>query len=90
MNETLLRLIVLLQDSEGDTPLHDAISKKRDDMLTLLLEHGADMSITNNNGFNTLHHAALRGNPRSAPASVVLGTRVYLYLLFIDIVLVSQ
>jgi len=45
--------------------LHDAISKKRDDMLTLLLEHGADMSITNNNGFNTLHHAALRGNPRS-------------------------
>jgi len=35
-------------------------------MLTLLLEHGADMSITNNNGFNTLHHAALRGNPRSA------------------------
>jgi len=64
VNETLLRLIVLLQDSEGDTPLHDAISKKRDDMLTLLLEHGADMSITNNNGFNTLHHAALRGNPR--------------------------
>lgn len=33
-------------------------------MLSLLLEHGADMSITNNNGFNTLHHAALRGNPR--------------------------
>ena len=55
-----------MQDSEGDTPLHDAISKKRDDMLTLLLEHAADMSITNNNGFNTLHHAALRGNPRSA------------------------
>jgi len=62
-----LRLVIMLfQDSEGDTPLHDAISKKRDDMLTLLLEHGADMSITNNNGFNTLHHAALRGNPRSA------------------------
>lgn len=53
-----------LQDSEGDTPLHDAISKKRDDMLTLLLEHGADMTLTNNNGFNALHHAALRGNPR--------------------------
>jgi len=51
--------------------LHDAISKKRDDMLTLLLEHGADMSITNNNGFNTLHHAALRGNPRSAQLSNV-------------------
>ena len=51
------------QDSEGDTPLHDAVSKKRDDMLTLLLEHGADVIISNNNGFNALHHAALRGNP---------------------------
>eukprot|EP00095_Tigriopus_kingsejongensis_P012562 snap_masked-scaffold257_size234952-processed-gene-0.10 protein:Tk12562 transcript:snap_masked-scaffold257_size234952-processed-gene-0.10-mRNA-1 annotation:"mind bomb " len=51
-------------DSEGDTPLHDAISKKRDDMLALLLEKNADILVTNNNGFNTLHHAALRGNPR--------------------------
>ena len=56
--------VINFQDSEGDTPLHDAISKKRDDMLSLLLEHNADMSITNNTGFNTLHHAALRGNPR--------------------------
>ena len=32
-----------LQDSEGDTPLHDAISKKRDDMLSLLLDHHAGM-----------------------------------------------
>ena len=54
----------LQQDSEGDTPLHDAISKKRDDMLTLLLDHHADMTVMNNNGFNALHHAALRGNPR--------------------------
>lgn len=53
-----------LQDSEGDTPLHDAISKKRDDMLALLLDHAADITLTNNNGFNALHHAALRGNPR--------------------------
>ncbi|EFN73043.1 E3 ubiquitin-protein ligase mib1 [Camponotus floridanus] len=51
------------QDSEGDTPLHDAISKKRDDMLALLLDHAADITLTNNNGFNALHHAALRGNP---------------------------
>ena len=52
-----------LQDSEGDTPLHDAISKKRDDMLALLLDQNADIMLTNNNGFNALHHAALRGNP---------------------------
>lgn len=34
-------------------------------MIALLLEHSADITITNNNGFNALHHAALRGNPRS-------------------------
>lgn len=56
--------IYYLQDSEGDTPLHDAISKKRDDMLTLLLDRNADLMVANNNGFNALHHAALRGNPR--------------------------
>lgn len=33
-------------------------------MLSVLLESGADVTITNNNGFNALHHAALRGNPR--------------------------
>lgn len=33
-------------------------------MLTLLLDHTADITLTNNNGFNALHHAALRGNPR--------------------------
>jgi E3 ubiquitin-protein ligase mind-bomb len=43
---------------------NDAISKKRDDMIQLLLEHHAGLTITNNNGFNALHHAALRGNPR--------------------------
>jgi E3 ubiquitin-protein ligase mind-bomb len=51
-----------LQDSEGDTPLHDTISKKRDDMVALLLDGGADVTVANNNGFNCLHHAALRGN----------------------------
>ena len=54
----------LLQDAEGDTPLHDAILKKRDDMLTFLLDAHADVTVTNNNGFNVLHHASLRGNPR--------------------------
>lgn len=106
----------VFKDSEGDTPLHDAISKKRDDIVAMLLEGGsggpinfagksepnddtattvldgsgndmectaaanagpsgsvqrvvtkgsppADMMVANNNGFNVLHHAALRGNP---------------------------
>ena len=51
-----------LCDAEGDTPIHDAISKKRDDMVELLLESNADLSICNNNAFNCVHHAALRGN----------------------------
>ena len=55
---------IFFQDVDGDTPLHDAIAKKRDDIVTLLLEGGADMSLSNNNGFNSLQHAALRGNPR--------------------------
>ena len=62
MNSKLKKKIP--QDHEGDTPLHDAISKKRDDILSLLLEHNADINVTNNNGFNGLHHASLRGNPR--------------------------
>ncbi|XP_021964204.1 E3 ubiquitin-protein ligase mib1 isoform X3 [Folsomia candida] len=62
---TLLRLGChpSLQDLEGDSPIHDSVSKKRDDMLSLLLDHNADVTLTNNNGFNGLHHAALRGNP---------------------------
>ena len=71
-----------LQDSEGDTPLHDAISKKRDDMLALLLDHNADILLTNNNGFNALHHAALRGNPSAMKVLLYLGllnTRLLYY-----------
>ena len=57
-------LLFSFQDSDGDTPLHDAIAKKRDDIVSLLLEGGADITLSNNNGFNSLQHAALRGNPR--------------------------
>ena len=56
-------LLLQNQDCDGDTPLHDAITKKRDDILTLLLKHNSDITLTNNSGFNALHHAALRGNP---------------------------
>lgn len=51
-----------IQDSDGDTPLHDAISKRRDDLIGILLEYNADVATCNNNGFNAIHHSALRGN----------------------------
>ena len=68
----IIGTLCVCQDSEGDTPLHDAISKKRDDMLTLLIDHNADITLTNNNGFNALHHAALRGNPRYCVVALYL------------------
>ncbi len=52
--------MIIIQDTSGDTPLHDAISKKRDDIVELLLVGGADIDVANSNGFNCLHHAALR------------------------------
>jgi E3 ubiquitin-protein ligase mind-bomb len=53
-----------LQDVDGDTPLHDAITKKLDDIIHLLLEAHADLSLANKYGFNSIHHAALRGSVR--------------------------
>ena len=50
------------QDSGGDTPLHEAISKRRDEAVSLLMDNKADLELTNHNGFNPIHHAALRGN----------------------------
>ena len=47
---------------EADTPIHDAITKKNDTIIHMLLDSNADLSICNNNGFNPIHHAALRGN----------------------------
>ena len=56
------KIPLALQDSEGDTPLHDAITKRRDDVVKLLIDFKAEVSLANNNGFNCMHHAALRGN----------------------------
>ena len=52
----------LLQDGDGDTPLHEAIAKRKDEAVALLMDAKADLEVTNNHGFNPIHHAALRGN----------------------------
>lgn len=66
MVATLLKLNAhtSLQDMDADTPLHDAITKKNDDIIRILLDANADLTICNVNGFNPIHHAALRGNYR--------------------------
>ena len=50
------------QDTYGDTPLHDAIAKERNEIVNLLIDASADLTIPNDRGFNALHHAALKGN----------------------------
>ncbi len=53
----------MLQDSYGDTALHDAIGKDSGEILVMLASvPGCDFSLKNNRGFNALHHAALKGN----------------------------
>lgn len=52
-----------LQDSYGDTALHDAIGKESLVIIKLLsMEPTLDITLRNKRGFNALHHAALKGN----------------------------
>ena len=54
-----------MQDSYGDTVLHDAIAKDFIEIVEVLVNfRGVDFSIKNKRGFNCLHHAALKGNAR--------------------------
>lgn len=59
---------VNLQDSYGDTALHDAIGKDaigKDalDIIDALCScERVDFTLRNKRGFNVLHHAALKGN----------------------------
>lgn len=54
---------VNLQDSYGDTALHDAIGKDALDIIDALCScERVDFTLRNKRGFNVLHHAALKGN----------------------------
>lgn len=54
---------VNIQDSYGDTALHDAIGKENTEVVELLCNApNLDFTMKNNRGFNVLHHAALKGN----------------------------
>ena len=54
---------VNLQDSYGDTALHDAIGKDALDIIDALCAcDSVNFTLRNKRGFNVLHHAALKGN----------------------------
>lgn len=40
-----------MQNDKGDTPLHIAVKKKNHELAGLLIEHGANVDIENNDGF---------------------------------------
>jgi|GEM_PF-3025928 len=53
-----------LEGIQRDRPLMGAISRRRDDVVELLLSHGADAHRANRRGVTPLVHAAASGNPR--------------------------
>ena len=67
--------------------MHDAITKKNDAIIEMLLAEGhADLSTCNNNGFNSIHHAALRGNAKLVTNfSPIINLTVILVILFFDV-----
>jgi hypothetical protein len=50
------------QDYEGNTPLHLAASNGHGRIVRLLMDHGADSSIVNHEGFTASDLARLRGH----------------------------
>lgn len=55
--------ILIFQDIEGDTALHDAIAKGHDRAVNILLSHpNIDMTLVNKKDFHPLMFAALKEN----------------------------
>jgi ankyrin repeat protein/catechol 2,3-dioxygenase-like lactoylglutathione lyase family enzyme len=57
----------------GQTPLHFAITRKRGDILGLLIELGADIEAADNNGQTALEFAMLRGDRAAAARLLAAG-----------------
>ncbi|XP_070208056.1 uncharacterized protein [Littorina saxatilis] len=52
-----------IKDDSGNTALHIAVDKFKDDAVTALVQlDNIDLRVTNKRGFSALHHACIRGN----------------------------
>lgn len=56
----------ITKDNEGDTPLHDAISRRRDDLVAMLLEGGGVNIVTNDRIRLTVEVPNLDGNEQAS------------------------
>ncbi|XP_037566345.1 E3 ubiquitin-protein ligase MIB2 isoform X2 [Dermacentor silvarum] len=57
------QLDVNTQDEYGDTPLHDAVGKRNEEIVDLLVNFPTiDFTVKNKRSFNPFHQAALKGN----------------------------
>jgi ankyrin repeat protein len=50
-----------VQNDKGQTPLHNAVMRKRVDAVKVLLQHGADPTIQDNEGKTPIDHAREAG-----------------------------
>ena len=52
-----------VKDVQGDTALHDAVSRNSDEIINMLIAHNdVDFKLKNQKGFNVLHDAARHGD----------------------------
>jgi len=65
--------VCVCQDEDGDTVLHDALYKKHNDIVDILLEcRRLDFSLVNKRSFTVLHMATFKGNVEWVLISVVV------------------
>ncbi len=65
-----------VRNENGSTPLHEAVYEGGPEMVSLLLEHQADVHLIDDYGNNAMHVAAMRGNLDEAKLLAALGAEI--------------